>query len=162
MSLQVYFTISIRCEEELFAFILDECKCRIFLPESITGEFSFEKGDRIIYHKYLISPFSADFSFRTEKRLSNYSSQETWMIYPFDDNNNLLPFLEYERDLSYDRADIISARLYLRTLSISPRFRSEAKLLFQKIKKWIVANSSGKEVEDNISFYEVDGFHTIE
>lgn len=156
MSSQINFIISPECEYKLFAFIANECKCNIFLPESITGEFLFEKEGEITSDKYLISPLPGDFKFKTERRQGSSSLSEVWVIYPFDENKDFLPIIEYERDLFSDSADM-PCRLYLRTSTVSPKFKSDMKILFRKIKKWIKDNSNKKIKMGLISLYEVKG-----
>lgn len=151
---QISFTISNEYEKELFAFIVDECKCNILLTESVTEDFVFRKGDEISSDKYLIVTLPASYKFKTEKRRSNYSESEVYVIYPFDENNNFLPIIEYERDLFSKNMDNV-CRLYLRSLGISPQFSGEIKQLFQKIKKWIKEHSLRKITIDGFEFYEV-------
>ncbi len=140
MNAQVSFIISKECEKRLFSFITDDCNCRILQTESSTGDFTFDRNGEMTADKYLISPLPADFPFQTEKRQSNYSPSEVYVIYPFDQNHDFLPIMEYERDLFAEGANT-PCRLFLRTSSIAPQYRKEMKQLFLKIKKWIKHNS---------------------
>ena len=151
---QISFIINKEYEKKLFSFIRNECGCNIFLPESTTGDFIFTNEHEIIYDKYLISPLPANFKFRTEKRQSNYSLLYVWVIYPFDENNDFLPVIEYERDLFSENTDM-TCRLCLRSLSISAQFRKEMNMIYRKIKKWIKDNSSNKKKVSGFTFYEV-------
>lgn len=151
---QISFTISKEAEKKLFSFITNECGCSILMPESFTGDFTFINDDEITFDKYLISPLPSDFKFRTERRQSNYSSSEVWVIYPFDENKDFLPIMEYERDLLSDNTDT-PCRLCLRSLSISSQFKKEMNLLFRKIKKWIKDNSLKKTTIGRFCFFEV-------
>ena len=150
---QISFTISKKCEEKLFSFIANECGCSILTSESSTGDFTFRDDCEITSDKYLISPLPADFAFRRERRQSNYSLSEVWVIYPFDENKDFLPIMEYERDLFSDNVDT-PCRLCLRSSSISPQFKKEMNRLFRKVKKWIKDNSLKKTI-GGFCFYEV-------
>lgn len=151
---QISFIISKEYEKKLFAFITNECECNILLTESSTGDFIFGNDCEITSDKYLISPLPADFKFRIEKRQSNYSLSEVYVIYPFDQNNDFLPIIEYERDLFSEKTDT-PCRLCMRTSSISPQFKKGMKQLFHKIKKWIKVNSLKKITVSGLGFYEV-------
>lgn len=154
MSTQISFTISSSCEGKLFSFLLDYCGSHIFSPESATGDFLFKKDDKIIYDKYYISLLPPDFAFRLERRVGHQNSQGMQVIYPFDENDDFLPFLEYERDVFSDNTEVY-CRLYLRSQSIPLRFRKDLKHLYCKIQRWIIDNSSEKEIIDGISIFKI-------
>lgn len=154
MTSQINFIISKEYEEKLFSFITNECECNILLTESSTNDFTFRNDYGITSDKYLISPLPADFKFRLEKRQSNHSLSEVYVIYPFDQNNDLLPIMEYERELFSEKTDT-PCRLYMRFSSISPKYKKDMKQLFLKIKKWIKDNSLNKIKVSGLVFYEV-------
>lgn len=154
MFAQINFTISPESEKRLFSFITNECGCNIFTAESANGDFLLKNDMKIDSDKYLISPLPADFPFKPEKRQSNYSSSEVWVIYPFDENIEFLPFIEYERDLFSESGDT-PCRLCMRTSSISARFRNEMKSIYRKIKIWIKNNAEKKIISGIISIYKI-------
>lgn len=154
---QINFTINPEYEKELFSFLINKCKCCVFLPESITGEFLFGEECEITFDKYLVSPLPADFIFDTQIIMSHYYSQKVRTIYPFDKNGDFLPFLEYEREPSSDNTNA-HCRLYFRTLSVSPQFKKELKKIYNKARKWITDNATGKRKVGNLVVYDIDEF----
>lgn len=151
---QINFIIGRECEKQLLDFIANECQCRILKTESETTDFEVAKDGKITADKYLLSPLPKDFKFRIEKRQSNYSSDEVFVIFPFDENMDFLPIIEYERDCFSEKAKT-PCRIHLRS-TVSPRYKKEMKLLFQKIKKYIQDNSINKIPKIGIPFYEMN------
>lgn len=151
MNFQLNFTISPQKEKELFAFLVKECDCSILKGYSVDKDFVINTYDEPSLYLYMIVPKK----FVEAVRVEPCYEQEfgaNFSIYPFDENGNNFPLIQYERfEELY--------RIYAGTYTMYGQHKVAIKIILKKVKQWIKANAKSNKREGTwycgITVYDV-------
>lgn len=142
---QFYICWKEGCEEELFCFLQRECGM-ILLPMLKTKV----PKDGSSENSHILFVRESDRKHFHYKRFRDESGVIGKQVYPFDRKKNMLPHIEYAREVS-DGKEI--ARVYLPTISDKSMF-GEMKEIFDSIKMWVEDNCKEKE-KDGVWIYTI-------
>ena len=146
-SMQISFVISGETESEFLNYIVDECDCQIYRLLVDNRYETFTVGQKVEDYCYFIKPNSILCNVNYER------SEDTpgkFKICPFDEEFNLLPFVQYERTLNDDCE--LPFRLYVSD-NINRKYKSALKSTYKKLSEWIKKNSVSVEKDGRFMLY---------
>ena len=148
-SMQINFIIPSEMECDFFNYIINRCDCKIYRRLINEHNKTFMLGERIEDFCYFIKPNSVLDEVVYKK---SEESMDVMEIYPFDENFNLFPFIQYERSMGEDIK--IPFRLYV-SQNIEKKHKTLLKETYKKLCEWIKLNSVMVEKDDGYRLYHL-------
>ncbi len=146
-SMQISFVISGETESDFLNYIVSECDCQIYrlLVDNLNDTFTV--GQKVEDFCYFIKPNSI-LCYVTYERSEDTPGK--FEICPFDEEFDLLPFIQYERTLNDDYENPF--RLYVSD-NINRKYKPALKATYKKISEWIKKNSVSVERDGCFKLY---------